>query len=155
VLTRAGNALPLPGLEAHPMLSRRSPVLVVAARFRTGHTFATFLCPDAADATRNHLRVLVLECHVRSPGHLSGVVVVSQPADVHGLTRPEPEILGMLIEDWPLLRISGALAMDEGNLAGHLESIQHKLAARTRDVATLRALRCGLYVPSELARLPR
>jgi DNA-binding CsgD family transcriptional regulator len=70
------------------------------------------------------------------------------------LTRPEPEILGMLIEDWPLLRISGALAMDEGTLAGDLENIQHKLAARTRDVASLRALRCGLYVPSELARLP-
>ena len=152
VLTRAGHPLPLSGLPAHPLLDESSPVLAVAARLLTsGCGYAAFLCPSTTEALRSYLRITVIECAVHGAAHLAGVMVVSPPGETYDLASPEPEILGMLMEDWPLSRIAGALVLDSRVLAIHLASLQHKLGARTRDIAALRALRHGLYVPVALA----
>jgi DNA-binding CsgD family transcriptional regulator len=57
-------------------------------------------------------------------------------------------MLGLLLEDWPDARIAAALGLPPPTVADHLQRIQARLGARTRDVATMRALREGLYVPA-------
>lgn len=156
VLTRGGNALPLPGLSAHPLLVSGSPLLTVAAQQLTdGSTYASFLCPCAGrEPEERHVRVTVLACPAQPPYHLVAVVVLSPPDDIYGLTGPELEILGLLIEGWSNRRIAAALDISEYATAAHLEYILVKLDASTRILAMLRAARRGLYVPRSLTTQP-
>lgn len=151
VLTRAGNTLALPGLAGHPLLVRGSAVLTVASvHLAAHHDFVTFLCPLPADGPHSMRRITVLGCGGQLPGHLRAIVLVSPPGDTHRLDQRELEILGLLIEDWPDERIAAALALPPLIVAENVERILTKLDAPTRIVATLRALRQGLYTPRAL-----
>jgi DNA-binding CsgD family transcriptional regulator len=151
VLTRAGNTLALPGLPGHPLLDPGSAVLTVAsAHLAVRHDFVTFLCPIAADGPHSVRRITVLGCGGYPPGHLRGIVVVSPPGDTQGLDQRELEILGLLIDDWSDQRIAAALDLPPLIVAESVERILTKLNAPTRIVATLRALRQGLYTPRAL-----
>jgi DNA-binding CsgD family transcriptional regulator len=151
VLTRAGNTLPLDGLPAHRLLAPGSAVLDIAASHLAAPLdFATFLCPHPADNAHGQARITVLACTTHPPYHLSGLVVVSPPGDLRGLTRRELEILGLLVDDWSDRRIGAALDLPPRTVAENVERTLTKLAAPTRTVATLRALRQGLYIPRPL-----
>jgi DNA-binding NarL/FixJ family response regulator len=154
ILTRAGNALPLPGLPGHPLLTTGSQVLaVVAQQLAHGARHVTFLVPHTRSGTAgSHLRVSVLDCTGRRPDHLRAVVLVSPPGDLRGLTSLQLQILGMLVEGWSDTAVAGALAIPAGAVAGHIEDILAKLAAPACDLAVLRAVRHGLHVPPPLSQ---
>jgi hypothetical protein len=153
VLTRAGNTLPVPGLASHSLLRRGSPLLAAAATILTAQgEYATFLCPYGTDDGEREMRVTLLECARHPPYYLVGAVILSAPDNPVGLDRTELEILGLLIEDWPIQRISAALAVAEVAVNEAICSIQHKLAAPDLHLATMRALRQGLYIPAALSR---
>jgi DNA-binding CsgD family transcriptional regulator len=150
VLTRSGQALPLPGLGAHPLLGAGSALLAVAARLADGRTHAAFLCPYPGSEPAEHVRVSVLGCPTQSPHHLVAAVVLASPPDLRGLTPRELQILGLLIEGWTNARIAAELVVAPRTVAAHVEHILAKLDAGTRALAAVRALGQGLYVPPEL-----
>jgi DNA-binding CsgD family transcriptional regulator len=149
VLTRAGTALPLPGLPGHPLLTAGSAVLAAAAHHLAGGAgHDRFLAPNAGFGTAGgHVRVTVLDCVSRPPDHLCAVVLLSPPGDLRRLTPLELQVLGMLIDGWPDQRITAALAIPDSAVAGHIEHILTKLDAPTRDLAIIRAAGHGLHVP--------
>ncbi|AVT40213.1 LuxR C-terminal-related transcriptional regulator [Plantactinospora sp. BB1] len=157
VLTRAGEVLALPGLPEHPRLRPGSAVLVAAAEsLAEGERHAAFLCPGGPDpADRGYARVTVLSCSGHAPAYLHAVVLLSPPGDLHGLTPRELEILGLLVDGWPNQRIAKALVVAPRTVAAHVEHILAKLAAPSRTLAAVRALRLGLYVPRSLTRSGR
>jgi DNA-binding CsgD family transcriptional regulator len=145
VLTRAGQTLPLDGLPRHRLLAPGSAALAVAADHLANNVeFATFLCPDGGHRLA---RITALSCANQPARHLAGVLVVSPPGNLHGLTTSDLEILGLLVEDWSLRRIDAALDLPLPTVADRVEHILTKLTAPSRTVAILRALRQGLYIP--------
>jgi|tagenome__1003787_1003787.scaffolds.fasta_scaffold20973170_4 hypothetical protein len=152
ILTRPGNALPLPGLPGHPLLTVGSQLLaVVAQHLARGARHDTFLAPYARPGTvGSHVRVSVLDCIGRRPDHVRAVVLVSPPGDLCGLTSLQLQILGMLTEGWSDTTVAAALTIPDGAVASNIEDILVKLAAPTRDLAVLRAVRHGLHVPPPL-----
>jgi DNA-binding CsgD family transcriptional regulator len=157
VLTHGGQTLPLPGLPTHPLLAADSAVLAAAGRhIDAERDYATFLALyDRPPAERGLVRITVFGCAAQPPRYLRAVAAVAAPGGTSRLTRRELEILGSLVEDWADPRIAAALRIPVGTIGGHLESIQLKLAVPDRTSATLRALREGLYVPTQLARITR
>ncbi|WP_214370867.1 helix-turn-helix domain-containing protein [Pseudonocardia sp. H11422] len=150
VLTRGGGVLPLPDLPPHPVLDRGSAVLsVVTSQLAQGAVYSSFLCARQA----GHLRITALACPPEPPYHLTAVVLVSTPPDLHGLTPCELEVLGLLVEGWSRLRIAAALEMAEFDVAARVETAATKLGAPTRTLAAVRAAREGLYVPRALIDL--
>ncbi|WP_460914137.1 response regulator transcription factor [Plantactinospora veratri] len=83
------------------------------------------------------------------------MVLLSAPGDLHGLTPRELEILGLLVDGWPNQRIANTLVVAPRTVAAHVEHILAKLAAPSRTLAAVRALRLGLYVPRSLSRSGR
>lgn len=152
VLTRAGAAFPLSGMPTHALLRAGSPVLAVAAqRLTTGEMLTSFLCPNPDPEHHDrHLRITVVGVDRASVGELLGAVLVSDAGDLGGLTRRELEILGLLVEGWPNQRIGQRLSVVERTVAAHVEHIRIKLAAPSRTLAAIRALRRGWYVPAAL-----
>jgi DNA-binding CsgD family transcriptional regulator len=152
VLSLAGNTPPLAGLPGHPLLNVGSTVLAVAIRQLSGSGgYGSFLCPDTAhDAVDHHARITVLACPLDASLYMMGVVLLSPPGDLHGLTDRELEVLGLLVEGWPNRRIAAALFITERTVAAHVEHILPKIGARTRTLAAVRALGLGLYVPFRL-----
>jgi DNA-binding CsgD family transcriptional regulator len=150
-LSHAGRPLPLPGLPGHPILEPGSTVLAVAQRLAGERRHATFLSPDRGVGERaRFMRVTVFACPPQPVYDLRAVVVVSSPATLHGLTRRQLEILGLLVEGWSNARIALTLLIAESTVATHVEQILAKLDVVTRTAAAVRAVREGLYVPRQL-----
>lgn len=149
VLTRAGGTIQLPGLPTHPVLTDHPDVLTAAAdRLSYGRVYSSFLCPySGKDAAERHVRITMLACPRQTSYPAVAVILVSPAGDLHGLTRRELEIVGLLIDGWSNQRIAVAMSIAERTVATHLEHILVKLGAATRALAAVRALRYGLYVP--------
>jgi DNA-binding CsgD family transcriptional regulator len=157
VLTRSGGTLPLPGLQTHPLLETNSAVLPAAVAHLGGTPdFATFLAPyNRPPAESGHVRITLFGCDGRPPHHLRAVVAVSAPGDLCGLTGTELEILGALVDGATAASIAATRGVPMKTVEDHLERVQIKLAVPNRITAGLRAVREGLYVPTELAAVTR
>ena len=151
LLTRTEGVLALPGLPDHAALRPGSPVLAAAREMIDGPQ-TSFLLPAPAEPGR-YLRVTVLALPDYAPHHLSAIVVLSPCGDLHGLTRRELEVLGLLIAGWHNAPASQRLGVTPRTIATHIEHILMKLDADTRGLAAVRAQRRGLYIPPAL--LPR
>lgn len=152
VLTRAGDTVAVAGLPGHTLLVAGTPVLLAAAaRVSAGQTLTAFLCPAGADTGPGLLRVSVLACPPVPPGHLCAVVLLSPAPDLSGLTTYELRLLGLLAAGWSTARISATLNTTALVVADTLHHIVTKLGAPSRDLAVVRALRRGLYIPVELS----
>jgi DNA-binding CsgD family transcriptional regulator len=156
VLTQGGSPLRLPGMPSHPVLDPGAGVLNVACdRLVTERSSGSFLAPYAPrGAPATYLLVTVLACAPRPPYHPIGVVLVSPPGDLYGLSRRELEVLGLVVEGWPNHRIAAAMALSQRTVNTHLERILAKLGVPTRTVAAVHALRFGLYLPRPLNGVP-
>jgi DNA-binding CsgD family transcriptional regulator len=150
VLTRFGNAVPLPGLPAHPALTAGSPALVEAAeRLDAGDAYATFLqpAPRGTDGSGALLRISMLACSDQGADHLRAAVLVSPAPDLRGLSPRELQVLGLVIEDWPDARIAAALTISPRDVAECIHRCMVLLAAPSRPALAIRALRQGLFLP--------
>jgi DNA-binding CsgD family transcriptional regulator len=157
VLTRSGRTLPLPGLPTHPLLEANSAVRSAAVAHLGGTPdYATFLAPyDRPPADAGHVRITLLGCDGPPPHHLRAVIAVSAPGDLCGLTGTELQILGALIDGAAAASIAVARGIPVEIVESHLERIRIKLAVPDGTTASLRAVREGLYVPTELAAITR
>ncbi|GIJ49574.1 hypothetical protein Val02_64600 [Virgisporangium aliadipatigenens] len=153
VLVAGGDTRPLPGLPAHVLLRAGSDVLGVAVeRVANGYAYGSFLAPFTADGVPHvHVRITVL-ADPRDPSHplSTGVVLLSPPGELYGLTPRELQVLGLIVEGWPNLRIADALSVTRRTVNAHVEHILTKLGAATRTLAAARSIRLGLYVPRPL-----
>jgi DNA-binding CsgD family transcriptional regulator len=151
VASRSGTLHPLPGMPPHPLLTAQSRVVSVALTKLTDHrTHTAFLCPWLDNGEEGYVRVTGIACPPQAPHCFTALILISPSGDLHGLTRRELEVLGLLIDGWANHHIATALFITERTVAAHLEHIRAKLHAPTRTVAAVRSLRLGLYVPHQL-----
>jgi DNA-binding CsgD family transcriptional regulator len=151
VLNVGGDVELLPGLAEHELLAADSPVLAMArAEVAAGHVHRTFLWPlGGRHAPEGHVRVTVLASPADAPARVSGMVLLSPPGDLRGLTPRELEVLGLVVDGRSNWQISRMLVVAERTVAAHVQHILDKLDAPTRTAAAVRADRTGLYVPGE------
>jgi DNA-binding CsgD family transcriptional regulator len=113
-----------------------------------GRVYRSFLWPSGGHhAPGGHVRITVLASAENLPIRLTGLVLVSPPGDLRGLTPRELEVLGLLIDGYSNAAIARALVVAPRTVAAHLEHILVKLAAPSRTLAAVRAEQAGLYVP--------
>jgi DNA-binding CsgD family transcriptional regulator len=145
-----GRVDPLPGLADHPQLGAGTPTLHAArAAIAAGQIFTSFLWPlGGRHAPDGHARVTALATAQDVPVGTMGMVLVSPPGNLRGLTPRELEVLGHLIEGRSNHEIAAALVVAPRTVAAHLEHILEKLHAPTRTLAAVRSEREGLYVPA-------
>jgi DNA-binding CsgD family transcriptional regulator len=156
VLREDGRIEVLPGLQAHVLLAAGSAVLVVArASIDAGRVYRSFLWPvGGRQAPGGHVRITVLASAEDLPIRLTGMVLISPPGDLRGLTPRELQVLGLLIDGYANAAIARALVVAPRTVAAHLEHILVKLDAPSRTLAAVRAERAGLYVPRPPATSP-
>ena len=152
VLHPDGEIAPLPGLDGHALLAAGSPALITAREhLAAGRTYTSFLWPlGGRHAPHGHLRITAMAPPADLPLRLIGLVLVSPPGDLRGLTPRELEVLGLLVEGSSNAAIAHALVVAPRTVAAHLEHILVKLAAPSRTLAAVRAQRAGLFVPPSL-----
>ncbi|MCM4082264.1 helix-turn-helix transcriptional regulator [Paractinoplanes hotanensis] len=150
IVTRTGAVLALPGLPGHAALCPGSPVLGAARALLDGpHT--SFLLAAPAEPG-GYLTVTVLDVPDHAPRDASAIVVLSPCGDLHGLTRRELEVLGLLIAGMHNNEAAECLGVTQRTIATHIEHILTRLDAGTRALAAVRAQRRGLYIPPALLR---
>ena len=149
VLHADGEIAPLPGLDGHALLAAGSPPLIVAREhLAAGWKYTSFLWPlGGRHAPYGHLRITAMAPPADLPLHLIGLVLVSPPGDLRGLTPRELDVLGLLVEGTSNVAIARALVVAPRTVAAHLEHILVKLAAPSRTLAAVRAQQAGLFVP--------
>jgi DNA-binding CsgD family transcriptional regulator len=150
-LREDGRTETMPGLAGHALLAVGSPALESAhAAIAAGQIFTSFLWPlGGRHAPQGHLRITALARTEDLPRPLIGIVLVSPPGDVRGLTPRELEVLGLVIDGCSNAEIAHALFVAPRTTAAHIEHILAKLGAPTRTLAAVRAEREGLYVPPQ------
>jgi DNA-binding CsgD family transcriptional regulator len=151
VLHEDGWTERLPGLHSDALLAADSPALAAAREaLAAGRRYVVFLWPrEGRHAPQGHVRITVLAVTEDVPAYLTGLVLLSPPGDLRGLTPRELEVLGLLIDGLSNAAISRALAVAQRTVAAHLEHILAKLSAPSRTLAAVRAEREGLYVPRQ------
>lgn len=150
VLLGDHEAARLPGFVDDPLLAPQSELLDAAHRaVRDGRLHATFLWPGGPErAHRGYVRVTTLTGPDLLDTGFTGLVLISPPGPLQGLTARELEVLGLIVEGCSNQEIATALVIASRTVAAHLEHILAKLDASSRTVAAVRAQRTGLYVPS-------
>jgi DNA-binding CsgD family transcriptional regulator len=148
-LREDGGTDPLPGLALHPLLAGNSAAVDAArAGLGRGCFHISFMWPlGGTHAPAGHVRITALAVTEDVPATVRGVLLVSPPGDLRGLTPRELEILGYLVEGCSNREIARSLIVAQRTVAAHLEHILSKLSAPTRTLAAVRADREGLYVP--------
>jgi DNA-binding CsgD family transcriptional regulator len=151
VVRRGGAVEPLPGSPVHPLLATGSElVAMVSDRLRTHQSPIAFLCPYPRYDSDDYLRVTVIACPPVRSSPFAELVIVSPPGDLHGLTRRELEVLGLVIDGSTNRQIASTLFIAERTVAAHLEHIRFKLDVPTRTAAAVRSLDHALFVPPQL-----
>jgi DNA-binding CsgD family transcriptional regulator len=151
VVGPGGAVQPLPGSPLHPLLATGSQVVAIASdRLRTHQSPISFLCPYPGHNSDDYLRVTVIACPPVRSSQFAELVIVSSPGDLHGLTRRELEVLGLVIDGSTNRQIASALFIAQRTVAAHLEHIRSKLDVPTRTAAAIRSLDQALYVPPQL-----
>jgi len=146
-----GAVHPLPGSPLHPLLAAGSRVVAIARNRLRGHRSSTaFLCPHPGDDTDDYLRVTAIASPPVPSSPFAGLMIVSPPGDLHGLTRRELEVLGLVIDGSTNRQIASALLIAQRTVAAHLEHILFKLDVPSRTAAAIRALELSLYIPAQL-----
>jgi hypothetical protein len=153
LLTRGGNALPLPGLPCHRLLTPGSRLLATAAReLHDSDTYTTFLAPTTETGEEALVRVSALHCDRPALDHLYAAVLLSPPGDLRGLHPLHLRVLGLLVGGATHVpAIAAALGIDEGTVADALRATLAALETSDLTAATVRALRTGLRIPPQLA----
>jgi hypothetical protein len=156
VLTSAGNTLPLPGLPIDPVLAAGSPVVAeVVARLAVGDLYATFLHPALDGVAGALLRVTALDCSNGTADHLRAAVLLSPEPDLHGLSRHDLQVFGLIVAGWEDdERIAAALNSTTEDVAEAARRGMHQLGAPSRTGLAVRALRDGLYLPRRVSGAP-
>jgi DNA-binding CsgD family transcriptional regulator len=152
VISRTGTVHALPGMPSHPLLDPGSGVVGIALGKLTNHRSHTaFLCPCRGDDGQDgYVRVTGVACPTDAPYFFAALMVISPSGDLHGLTRRELEVLGLLIDGCANHCIATTLFITERTVAAHLEHIRAKLGVPTRTAAAVRSLHQVLYVPHQL-----
>jgi len=151
VVAPGGAVHPLPGSPAHPLLVTGSRIVAIASdHLRTHGSPISFLSPCPGQETDDYLRITVIACPPAAAALFAELVIVSPPGDLHGLTRRELEVLGLVIDGATNRQIASTLFITQRTVAAHLEHIRSKLDAPTRTAAAVRSLDHALYVPSQL-----
>jgi DNA-binding CsgD family transcriptional regulator len=148
ILTRSQGVLAVPGLPDHAALRPGSPVLAAARTLLDGPQ-TSFLLPAPAEPG-GYLTVTALDMPDYAPRDAIAIVVLSPCGDLHGLTRRELEVLGLLIDGRHNAEAAECLGVTQRTIATHIEHILTKLDANSRALTAVRAQRRGLYVPPEL-----
>jgi hypothetical protein len=153
VLTRGGDALPLPGLPDHRLLTPGSAVLTAAAReLADSDTYVTFLAPPPSP-DEPLVRVTALSCARPEIDHLQGVVLLSPPGDLRGLHSLHLRLLGLMAEGAHVPAMAAALGTDERTVADAVRVALLALATSDLTAAAVRAVRTGLRIPPQLNRV--
>lgn len=146
-----GAVHPLPGSPPHPLLATGSQVVAIAAdRLRTHRSPTAFLYPQAVAGHDDYLRVTAISCPPVPSSPFGALVIVSPPGNLHGLTRRELEVLGLVIDGSTNRQIASTLFIAQRTVAAHLEHILFKLGVPSRTAAAVRSLELSLYVPPQL-----
>jgi hypothetical protein len=149
VLTTAGNTLPLPGLPIDPVLASGSPVVAeVVERLAVGDRYATFLHPALHAGAGALLRVTALDCSNETADHLRAAVLLSPEPHLHGLSRHDLQVLGLIVAGWEDdERIAAALNSTPVDVAESARRGMQLLDAPSRTGLAVRALREGMFLP--------
>jgi DNA-binding CsgD family transcriptional regulator len=155
VLTPSGTVLPLPGRPDHRLLAPGSGVLAAATvQLAEGSPYASFLAPlpgeEGGEDVGTHVRITVLAVPPDLQLFAAAVILVSPAGDLHGLSRRELQVLGLLVTGASNKRIAEGLGISARTVDVHVEHVRAKLGAPSRTTAAARALRLGLFVPSSL-----
>jgi hypothetical protein len=149
VLTAAGNTLPLPGLPIDPVLAAGSPVVAeVVERLAAGDRYLIFLHPALDARAGALLRVTAFDCSNATADHLRAAVLLSPEPDLHGLSRHDLQVLGLIVAGWEDdERIAAALNSTPEDVAETARRGMQVLGTPSRTGLAVRALREGLFVP--------
>jgi hypothetical protein len=157
VLTRGGDALPLPGLPDDRLLAPDSPILAAATHeLSAGGPYTAFLAPTAGPDGERLTRVTALDCALPDLDHLSAAVLLSSPGHLRGLAPLDLRVLGHLVAGTTQVpALAAALDLDPGTTTEALRRAQVALDAPGLTAAATRALRTGLRIPPVLSRPAR
>jgi hypothetical protein len=149
VLTRAGDTLPMPGLPIDPVLAAGSAAVAeVIVRLDAGDRYATFLHPGLDSGAGALLRVTALDCSNEVGDHLRAAVMLSPEPDLHGLSRHDLRVLGLMVAGWEdVRRIAAALHSTPEDVAETARRGMRVLGAPSWTGLAVRALRKGLFLP--------
>ncbi|MET0763477.1 MAG: LuxR C-terminal-related transcriptional regulator [Blastococcus sp.] len=152
VLARSGTVLPLPGRPDHRLLAPGSGVLAAATvQLAEGSPYGSFLAPlPGEESEESHARITVLAVPPDLRMFAAAIVLVSPAGELHGLSRRELQVLGLLVTGASNERIAEGLGIAARTVEVHLDHVRAKLGAPSRTTAAARALRLGLFVPSSL-----
>jgi hypothetical protein len=157
VLTRDGDALPLPGLPDDRLLAPDSPILPAAKHeLSIGGPYTAFLTPAARPDGEGLVRVIAMDCALPDLDNLSAAVLLSSAGDLRGLTSLDLRALGLLVAGTtqvPAIAAALDVAPDTARLV--LRRVQVALDAPGLAAAATRALRTGLRIPPGLSRPER
>jgi len=138
-LDAQGQAIDLPGVPLHDLLSGDTELLTVARRSAQMQSWSSFVWPDSGD----YFRVRVLPCEAEEP---IKTLVSLDVMDVGPLTHRELEVLTLAAEGLSNGEIGDALVVSSRTVATHIEHILDKTNAPNRAAAAAYALREGLIL---------